>query len=219
MRIYYRENQAPNFYIAFEGHRDDDVEEPLNVPSLQNPAQGDRIIRRGNQAIGYKLGATNDHVNYITAHIIQWSRTHAHWHGSDKNDLEALKLLKEWCVWLVTIETAVIGALAVFSKDVVLWWEPGYSWGRGLAAGIVLTLGFSIFWAIHMLLALPAIAQKFPPPEPNQDIYSVLSTGTLKLRLSTYVTLMRWSSLIGFILFIVLTGGIVICQMMPAPDK
>jgi hypothetical protein len=130
-----------------------------------------------------------------------------------------MKLLKEWCVWLVAIETAVIAALAVFGKNVVLWWEAGYFWGKLLTFLIIITLGWSIFWAIHMLLALPAMSQQLPPTEVNRDIYSVRSTGRLHWRLSTYVTHIRLPSLIGFTLFIILAAGIVIFQMMPAPSK
>jgi hypothetical protein len=218
MKIYYRQDTAPNFYFLFREHRDDDAEAPFDEPGLQHPAPTDRIIRRGGQTVGYKLGNTGDHHTYIRQNIVDWIRDHAHWQGRE-NDLEALKLLKEWCVWLVAIETAVIGSLAIFAKDITLWWEPGYDWGRGLAVGIVLTLGFSVFWAIHMLLALPAMSQKLSLLEPDQDIFSVHSTGLLQLQLSTYTNLVRVSSLVGFVLFVVLVAGAVIFQTMPAPHK
>jgi hypothetical protein len=149
MKIYYRQNPAPNFYFLFRERRDDDVEDE-NVPGLQNPAQTDRRIRRGDQIIGYKLGNTQPHLDFIRPRILDWIRDNPHWQGKE-NDLEAMKLLKEWCVWLVAIETAVIGSLAIFAKDVTLSWERGYDWGRVFAVCIVLALGFSVFWAIHML--------------------------------------------------------------------
>jgi hypothetical protein len=62
---------------------------------------------------------------------------HPNWHGKEKNDLEAIKLLKEWCVWLVAIETAVIASIAAFGKNVVLDWTPGYLIGRILARATI----------------------------------------------------------------------------------
>src|SRR5215471_14075896 len=38
--------------------------------------------------------------------------------GMEKNDLEAVKLLKEWCTWLVAIETGIIAGLGVMQKDI-----------------------------------------------------------------------------------------------------
>jgi hypothetical protein len=219
MRIYYRQHQVPNIYIAFQEARDEDREQELPPQPGLKPLPDDKVIMRGQDVVGYRIASTPDHHAFITSNIIGWITQHADWHGYDKNDLEAIKMLKEWCVWLVAIETAVIGALAAFAKDVVLRWEPGYCWGRILAVLTIATLGLSICWAIHMLLALPAISQRLPPPEPNNDIFAMRSTVS-GWRLSRYVRLVRYFSLFGFALFAFLAAGIVVVlQTMPAPPK
>jgi hypothetical protein len=218
MRIYYRQNRSPNFYIAFQEARDEDREQALPPQPGLEPHPDDKVIMRGQDVVGYRIASTPDHQAFIGNNIVGWITQHASWHGYDKNDLEAIKMLKEWCVWLVAIETAVIAALAAFAKDVVLWWEPGYFCGRILAVLTILALGISIAWAIHMLLALPAISQRLPPPEPNNDIFAMPSAVS-GLRLSCYVTVVRYSSLVGFALFALLAVGIVVFQTMPAPPK
>jgi hypothetical protein len=219
MRIYYRQNQVPNFYIAFQEARDEDREQALPPqPGLAQPLPDDKVIMRGQDVVGYKIVSTPAHKLFLSNNIVGWITQHAGWHGYDKNDLEAITMLKEWCVWLVAIETAVIGALAAFAKDVVLWWEPGYFCVRILAVLTISALGFSILCAIHMLLALPAISQRLPPPEPNDDIFAMQSTVS-RWRLSRYERLVRYSSLAGFGFFALLAAGIAIFQTMPAPPK
>jgi hypothetical protein len=200
MRIYYRQNQVPNFYIAFKEARDEDREQALSPqPGLAQSLPDDKVIMRGQDVVGYRIASTPAHQSFIRDNIVGWITQNAGWHGYDKNDLEAITMLKEWCVWLVAIETAVIAALAGFAKDVVLWWEPGYFYGRIFAVLTISALGFSIFWAIHMLLALPAISQRLPPPEPNNDIFAMQSTVSGR-RLSRYERLVRYSFLVGFAL-------------------
>jgi hypothetical protein len=219
MRIYYRQNQVPNFYIALQEASAEDREQALSPqPDLAQPLPDDKVIMRGQDVVGYKIASTPTHQTFISKNIVGWITQNAGWHGYDKNDLEAIKMLKEWCVWLVAIETAVIAALAAFAKDVVLQWEPGYFYGRILAVLTISSLGFSIFWAIHMLLALPAISQRLPPPEPNSDIFAMRSTVSGR-SLSFYDRLVLYSSLIGFALFAVLAVVIVWNTKMPAPPK
>jgi hypothetical protein len=62
------------------------------------------------------------------------------------------------------------------------------------------------------------MAQKLSLLEPDQDIFSLRSSKA-RLQLSTYTRLVRWSSLIGFFLFVALVAGVVVLQVMPAPHK
>jgi hypothetical protein len=121
--------------------------------------------------------------------------------GMEKNDLEALKLLKEWCTWLVAIETSIIAAIGIVQKE-VYWSDAISEIARYLAAFTIVMLGVSIFVAIHMLLALPAMAQRLPPdaPPPNNDIYSLTNPVTHR-PLGDYVWWVRWFSVLGFALF------------------
>ena len=81
--------------------------------------------------------------DYIKNHILTWIRAHANWHGIETNDLEAVKLLKEWCIWLITLETAVVAGLAALAKNITLLWEAGYLYARIFAFVTVLSLGVS----------------------------------------------------------------------------
>jgi hypothetical protein len=126
--------------------------------------------------------------------------------GIEKNDLEALKLLKEWCTWLVAIETGVIGAIGVMHKDIALSGiEYKIVWY--LALLVIVALGVSICASVHMVLAIPGMAQRLPPTD--GDIYSLRNSAWPHRQLVTYVRLTRWSSLAGLggfalLLFLVL---------------
>ena len=92
----------------------------------------------------------------------------------EKNDSEALKLLKEWCTWLVALESAVMAAIIVLQKDVNLSGitfasidiraENAYNIARVLAVIAIAALAVLIYHAGSMLLVLPAAAQKTTTP-------------------------------------------------------
>ena len=128
----------------------------------------------------------------------------------EKNDLEAVKLLKEWCTWLVAIETGIIAGLGVMQKDIQLS-GPVDEIARWVGGLTIAALGISIFVAIHMLLALPAMAQRLPPhePPPLNDIYGLRNPVTHRL-LRDYVRWVRWSSVVGLALFAVLLFLVVV---------
>jgi Putative peptidoglycan binding domain len=129
-----------------------------------------------------------------------------------KNDLEAIKLLKEWSTWLVAIQIAAIGAIGAGIKDVsfnapceieigifgIRLGFPCDPLARFLALGVVVLFGVSIIAALYLLLALPAISQRLPP-EPGKDIYSMRTASGFRLRLNYYVQVGRWGSVAGFL--------------------
>ena len=127
----------------------------------------------------------------------------------EKNDLEAIKLLKEWCTWLVAIETGVIAAIGTIDKQVIFS-SRVYDGARILAGITIVVLAYSIFIAIHMLLALPAMVQRLPPPA-DKDIYSLTNPASHR-ELVTFVKQLRWSSIIGLFGFALLMIVVVVFQ-------
>jgi hypothetical protein len=149
----------------------------------------------------------------------------------EKNDLEALKLLKEWCTWLVALETAVMAAIIILQKDVNLSGisfiiglvsinltaDDVYNIARGLAGITIAALAVSIYHAGNMLLVLPAAAQRLPPPN-GEDIYSVANPAGFRWRLYIYVNWIRGSSVVGLICFALLLIWVIICyKHVPPP--
>ena len=69
------------------------------------------------------------------------------------NQLDALKLLKDWSSWLVSIQTAVLALLALWGKDKVQLPDR-------TARLVFLFFGLSIFFATFVLAGVPSIAQR-----------------------------------------------------------
>jgi hypothetical protein len=134
----------------------------------------------------------------------------------EKNDLEALKLLKEWCTWLVAIETAILAAIVIIQKDIQLssigslTVDDVYAVARGLASFTIVALAFSIYHAGNMLLVLPAVAQRLPPQN-GQDIYSLTNPAGFHWNLTKYVRFVRYSSMVGLLSFGALLLWVIVC--------
>jgi hypothetical protein len=81
-----------------------------------------------------------------------------------------------------------------------------------VASGVIVFFGGAIISALYLLLALPAVAQRLPPPA-DEDIYGMQTVRGLRLHLYWYVRVERWGSVLGFfclaalILLIVWTRG------------
>jgi hypothetical protein len=132
----------------------------------------------------------------------------------DARTLEAMKLLKEWITWLVTIETAAIGGLLVGLKDVTFEGScrvavPFYREvqcdlaARILASGGFIAFGLAIMVAMYLLLALPALADRMQ--QVGDDFYFMRAVGRgLKWPIYRYVRGVRWSSVLGFLLLAML---------------
>jgi uncharacterized phage infection (PIP) family protein YhgE len=131
--------------------------------------------------------------------------------GIDKNDLEAVKLLKEWCTWLVAIETGVIAAIGIMNKDISLS-GCEYRVAGSLALVVIVALGVSICASVHMVLAIPAMAQMLPPTDGN--IYTLRNPAPPHRQLVDYVRLTRWSSLAGLGGFALLLFLVVLFQVI-----
>lgn len=100
--------------------------------------------------------------------------------------LEAMKLLKEWITWLVTIETAAIGGIFVGLKDFTFEQScrvavPFYREfhcdiaARFVASGVFVAFGLAIMVAMYLLLALPALADRMHYVGP--DFYFMRAVG------------------------------------------
>src|SRR5882724_2226781 len=90
----------------------------------------------------------------------------------EKNDLEALRMLQDWSKWLAAIDLAALGAFGTkVTSPSDLISVGGVTFLLGLTAFFV-----SVVSATWLLLSLPGIAQRLPPPV-EQDIFMM---GTLE---------------------------------------
>jgi hypothetical protein len=220
VQTYYKQDQAPaSFQIEFGsdplsgGTKHEDENHP-GIYSVTKVIEGGQY-----KLIGYEVLDQGNNTGFIQANIIDWIRENSPWHGIEKNDLEAIKLLKEWSTWLVAIETAVIGGIAVGLKNfkfptdcIVMSSLTCKEAEQTLAVGAVVLFGVSVIVAMFLLLALPAAAQKLPPKEVHTDIYSVSTR--LGIRLFWFVRVETWFSVIGFMLVAAL---IILTILAPPP--
>lgn len=80
--------------------------------------------------------------------------------------LESIKLLKDWSIWLVGIQTAAIAAIVGLLKTVT---NPGSSLMVWCGTGAILFFVISISFATFLLVALPAFYMRFPDVEKGKD--------------------------------------------------
>ena len=89
---------------------------------------------------------------------------------SPDRSLDAIKLMNDWCKWLVTVQTAAIAALGFLSRNADLD-QLTTTWGKvAILSGVASTILFvaSIALASYLLLYLPSIAEELPKePGPN----------------------------------------------------
>ena len=116
------------------------------------------------------------------------------------NDLPAVQLLKEWVTWLIAIETAAIGGLAFASKDLEFADDVFELVAKSAATLVVVCFGCSILAAVFLLLKLPAVVQRLPPPNPGADIYSMMANPEKdRWTLAPFVKVIWILSPIGFV--------------------
>jgi hypothetical protein len=87
-------------------------------------------------------------------------------------DLEALKLLKDWSVWMVTVETAVLAFLGAASSIFDLKAQaPAEPW----FIGTVLCFSLSIIFAAWVLSGIPSVVQRIDDTTSlhKQKIYDI----------------------------------------------
>jgi hypothetical protein len=91
----------------------------------------------------------------------------------DKNNVDALGLIKDWVSTLLGVETAAIGAIGAFlASDNML--HLSY-WQKGTLVAAALFFGISIVVGGSVLYMLPACAQRKPiPSNKDKDIYSIV---------------------------------------------
>lgn len=73
-----------------------------------------------------------------------------------QNQLEALKLLKDWSTWLVTVQATALGLLAA------LWGKDSIKLGDAWARSVFILFGLSIVAATFVLGGVPDMAQRIP---------------------------------------------------------
>lgn len=82
--------------------------------------------------------------------------------------MEALKLVKEFSVALIVLQTAAIGVAGSLLEK-----HPPAGWSLGLTAAMFAAFLVSIYiGAVCVIGTIPAIAQKLPA-SPGRDIYSM----------------------------------------------
>jgi hypothetical protein len=79
------------------------------------------------------------------------------------NQLDALKLLKDWSGWLVSVQTGVLALLALWGKDKAVVPDATARW-------VFLFFGLSIVFATFVLGGLPSITQRVTA---HANIYSM----------------------------------------------
>jgi len=128
-----------------------------------------------------------------------------------KNSTEAIKLLQDFGKWIVTIDTAAIGALGYFvlvSSDKLS--VPGKSpagpiaklppWEQFLLGATLLSFGFSLVFASYLLLALPGVMQR----DSDSSTKDIFYQGTLNgygYKVVLFVALEHSLFVLGILLF------------------
>jgi hypothetical protein len=119
--------------------------------------------------------------------------------SSDKNDyLEAIKLVNDWSKWIATIETAAIIVIGGLAKDFQAIGDPNIT---ACIAVSLCSFILSIFAATSLLIALPGVAQRLPPPMGKDlgDMKSPRSRLPVSIRL--WGSIQQFSFLLGLISF------------------
>ncbi|MDQ3817229.1 MAG: hypothetical protein M3362_06015 [Acidobacteriota bacterium] len=111
------------------------------------------------------------------------------------NSLEALKLLKEWSTWLVTIQTGALGLIAAIANP-----KSTFTYGGAGAKWTVVCLGLSIVCATWVLAAIPSIAQRL---KPTDNIHSMRLFEWLPIPLWVLTALQHWFTVAGILIFII----------------
>ncbi len=104
------------------------------------------------------------------------------------NQLEAVKLLKDWSAWLVTIQAAAIGLVTLFYEDGLTL----NFWSRGATTFFAL----SIIVATLVLGGLPSVVQRVTP---NVRIHDMQLTEWLPGGLFIYTFLQHLFFILGVI--------------------
>ena len=110
---------------------------------------------------------------------------------ADTLRLEALKLLREWSVWMVAVQTGLIGFL------ISLLLQSKIRLGSLYIKGAVICFGLSIIFAAWVLGAIPSIMQRL-----NSDERGIYAIGIFDLPLLRHLRL-GWFSFfehLGFLL-------------------
>lgn len=110
---------------------------------------------------------------------------------TDTLRLEALKLLREWSVWMVAVQTGLIGFL------ISLLLQSQIRLGSIYIKGAVICFGLSIIFAAWVLGAIPSIIQRL-----NSDERGIYAIGIFDLPLLRHLRL-GWFSFfehLGFLL-------------------
>ena len=117
---------------------------------------------------------------------------------------EALKILADWTKWLVTLETGTIGATLAFAKghvNVSDWIASIFAVSTFL--GIV-TLCYSIFWAVYLVYGIPEIIEQLP--ESNKSSINEMQSDRLSYDLFHCQVHIYWAGAIGSAMSIVSVG-------------
>lgn len=128
-----------------------------------------------------------------------------------KNSVEAVKLLQDFGKWIVTIDTAAIGALGYFvfvSSDKLSTGGKAPAgpianlppWEQFLLGSTLLAFGFSLVFASWLLLALPGVMQR-ATDNSERDIFWIGTLDGHGLKVVLFVALEHSLFVLGIILF------------------
>lgn len=111
------------------------------------------------------------------------------------NSLEALKLLKDWSVWLVGIQTGALGLIATIANP-----KSTFVYGGAGAKWTVACLGASIICATWVLAAIPSMAQR---AKADSNIHRMRPFEWLPIPLWVMTGLQHWLTIFGILIFII----------------
>jgi hypothetical protein len=111
--------------------------------------------------------------------------------------ITALRFMKEWSVWMVGVETALLGFLvSLLSRDML-------ALGSYYLKGAAICFGLSIAFAAWVLGAIPSISQRL-----SKETGSIYMLGLFKIPVFRHVRL-GWITFLQHLFFLLGLGGLI----------
>lgn len=112
-----------------------------------------------------------------------------------ENQLEALKLLKEWSIWLACIQSGALVLIAAVVNP-----RSTFTFSGAGARLTVVFPGLSIICATWVLAATPSIAQRI---KPTDNIHKMSIFDSVRIPLWVLTAAQHWFAVIGILVFVV----------------
>jgi hypothetical protein len=122
--------------------------------------------------------------------------------AADSDQIEGLKMIVDWCKWLITIETGAIGLVGIGLKDTATTPILAPVVKYCASASIACFVG-SIVVAMLMISAIPASFREINPGQDIWDrgVYAFLPRLVCIGNIRTYAHLLGLSFVLGIVAF------------------